>query len=168
MTFLLLALDSPKLWTLKAQIFREDAALNTHKPTANSRTEALISWRSIALLSKTEPNPPSHIMKRVSNKRLPCSLTFSASSNRRLTSVQQRPTSLQWAVESLGNMQVNVCEKDLCGGCAASGPVENGASSGTAKTSQSHEQWCFVSGIECNQTIDDATWPRLSVSWTFV
>lgn len=52
MTFLLFAFDSPKLWTLKAQIFREDVTFNTHNPTTNSRTAVLILQRVVTLYVK--------------------------------------------------------------------------------------------------------------------
>lgn len=42
MTFLLFALDSPKLWMLKAQIFRQDVMWRTNKPSTNRTARVLI------------------------------------------------------------------------------------------------------------------------------
>jgi len=138
-TFLLLAFASPKLWTLKAHIFREDAAFNTHNPTTNSSTAVLILWRSIALEVKEsfarsfQSYCETCYKYFFTHRHLLCSLLPSVPVSTGDWPQSSKEPSLQCAVVCVGNMQV--CEPSVWWMCCVS-EVENGASSGTVKTTE--------------------------------
>lgn len=95
-TFLLFAFDSPKLWTLKAQIFRESATSSTHRATTNSRPEVLIFTRDHFSVHEREFSKiPCHVVTYLTKstkeqQHMLCSFSPSVLVSRRLTSVQQR------------------------------------------------------------------------------
>lgn len=87
-TFLLFALDSPKLWILKAQILRDDVTSSKHRPTTNSSPAVLI-----VLCKHKESLQEPHLSRFKVRYRNLQPLTFSAFVTGRLISGQQRAIS---------------------------------------------------------------------------
>lgn len=129
MTFLLLTLDSPKLWTLKAQIFREVVTFNTNNPITSSRTGVLIFAKDYHCVSKREFgkilfvilwNMYENLFVHLHSQHLLCSLLPAVAVLPGDWLQSSKDPSLQWPVVYLGNMQVNVGERSVWWMCCVS------------------------------------------------
>lgn len=100
MTFLLFALDSPKVLMLKAQIFRQDVMWRTNKPSTNSTARVLIfSSLQVKETFVQIKRRSIHQLINITASYQPHQLT------RRLTSAK-----VQEAVVCLGNVSVNILD----------------------------------------------------------